>query len=509
MSADPIRSSLVTEGPRANPQLSFPRYARILAKAALDVRPATFTFALYGPWGRGKSTLLHAIRRSLLEIDDSVPVVYFDAWRYQRSGQLIAPLLSVISNHIDTYDKSSEKMRWFGRKLREVVTSVDLQFLGVGVSGRPQIAPQYLDPFASLRSVSSTVDGERIVILIDDLDRCSPDAVAAMIEAIHVLTDIEGLVFFLALDRDQLIGAIKQVYALNDHEAARFLEKIVNLEFVIPTEITGVDIEDLVRELAGDAGVGDLENFKLVARLALRSNPRQVARLINSLWLATEVLEVDRADETRLTILVALLGLRMGWNDKYRELEKSCLSSRIAVLDSMKEFVDKGSDIEEVGDYYGSVLGKVVELGELAESVTMQFISLASTVAPVEPTASETADGGGVGSRRPRSTKLIYDHKLLEAGAPLYAYFDGKIAPAKVEAVKAWAANNPDGLTAVWENREDGKLRWLYDGSYGSPTALAYSICRLAYGESPTISGGDVWADKDGDTLYVLALGYE
>ncbi len=69
--------------------------------------------------------------------------------------------------------------------------------------------------------------------MVDDLDRCTPDGVVNVLEAIHVLTDIEGFVFVVALDREYLTKAIMQKYR-EDGLAERFIEKIVQIPFSIP-----------------------------------------------------------------------------------------------------------------------------------------------------------------------------------------------------------------------------------------------------------------------------------
>ena len=71
---------------------------------------------------------------------------------------------------------------------------------------------------------------ERVVVLVDDLDRCLPDAVTATLEAIKLFLATEKMVFVLAADQDMVRDAIS--VSLNgarrgDVFAKRYLEKIV------------------------------------------------------------------------------------------------------------------------------------------------------------------------------------------------------------------------------------------------------------------------------------------
>ena len=113
-----------------------------------------------------------------------------------------------------------------------------------------------LETFAAILDREREADGglERIVLYIDDLDRCPPDVVVKMLEAIHLLVALPVFVVVVAADSRWLLQAIRQHYAdmLPDDvlTPADYVEKI----FQIPFQLSGMDEDgfaDLVRELAG------------------------------------------------------------------------------------------------------------------------------------------------------------------------------------------------------------------------------------------------------------------
>ena len=68
-----------------------------LADAFADVVQSSdprFAVALFGGWGSGKTTLMHAIE-SRLDRARCAPV-WFSAWRYEKEEHLIVPLLDVV-----------------------------------------------------------------------------------------------------------------------------------------------------------------------------------------------------------------------------------------------------------------------------------------------------------------------------------------------------------------------------------------------------------------------------
>lgn len=95
----------------------------------------------------------------------------------------------------------------------------------------------------------------RLVIYIDDLDRCSPDNAVEVIETINILLGIEQTIFVLGIDRDKLTLSVEAKYKdlieldykqqqWGDHEKSlindgrrfgeHFMEKMIQLPISVP-----------------------------------------------------------------------------------------------------------------------------------------------------------------------------------------------------------------------------------------------------------------------------------
>jgi hypothetical protein len=113
-----------------------------------------------------------------------------------------------------------------------------------------------LETFANL--LANDADGpERVVLYIDDLDRCPPDVVIKVLEAVHLLVALPVFVVVVGVDPRWLHQAIRHHYAtvLPDAEITPtdYLEKI----FQIPFQLSPMDpqgFSGLVEELAGGDG---------------------------------------------------------------------------------------------------------------------------------------------------------------------------------------------------------------------------------------------------------------
>jgi hypothetical protein len=185
----------------------------------------------------------------------------------------------------------------------------------------------FAKPFEELRKLPSLLRGRRIVVLIDDLDRCSPEKVVSLLEAINVVMDVPGFIFVLALDYDALVGAVTTRYPhVSGHE---FIEKIVQLPFRVPPLV--LESDDFLTELIPDwdhrkqafpTAFGDL--VKEIASLGLRANPRQIKRLVNSFLLLNRIVQ-QRQLQVDTELMTSVIGLQLRWPSHYQDLLEAVL----------------------------------------------------------------------------------------------------------------------------------------------------------------------------------------
>ena len=130
----------------------------------------------------------------------------------------------------------------------------------------------------------------RLVVFIDDLDRCSPDKVPEVLEALKLFTTTHGCVYVLGLDHDVVRKAVAAKYNFSQDEGAEYLEKIVQIPFHLPP--LGVHrIEVFVREGYPDV-CKKCPPAPRVFSLGLEPNPRKVKRALNIYRTLLELAEV-------------------------------------------------------------------------------------------------------------------------------------------------------------------------------------------------------------------------
>ncbi len=125
----------------------------------------------------------------------------------------------------------------------------------------------------------------RLVIFVDDLDRCSAENVVGVLDAIKLFVEIPNCVYVLGLDRGVVEAAVRRKYVDQDNAASQareYLEKLIGLPFDLPP-LSGEEMAQLVGGIASD--LPEAERSAPVFALGQQPNPRKVKRAINMFLL--------------------------------------------------------------------------------------------------------------------------------------------------------------------------------------------------------------------------------
>ncbi len=176
----------------------------------------------------------------------------------------------------------------------------------------------------------------RIVVFIDDLDRCTPDRALEVLESMKSFFDIEGIVYVIGMDSDTINSLVRKKYGEeSDIKGLDYLQKIVQLPFQIPTwieqDITRFISHIISEDLQGSDLVEEFENNKGLIKKGVELNPRQVKTFINTIILAKSVFDKPIKE----SIVVQALKFRREWNT-FLELVKDD-DKRVEILRHYKE----------------------------------------------------------------------------------------------------------------------------------------------------------------------------
>jgi formylglycine-generating enzyme required for sulfatase activity len=74
----------------------------------------------------------------------------------------------------------------------------------------------------------------RLIVFVDDLDRCSPDKIPEVLEALKLFTTTDGCVYVFGMDYEVVRDSVKEKHKFTQAGAAEYLEKIIQISFHLP-----------------------------------------------------------------------------------------------------------------------------------------------------------------------------------------------------------------------------------------------------------------------------------
>ena len=269
----------------------------------------SIVFGLYGPWGSGKTSLLNMVCEELGSIDNPPIIVKFNPWNYPSSENLVTPFLALLSEciqhgaHITIPEKAAKKFAKTIKRYSDVLASAADAFswvpgMGIvstvlrrfGKEDKKSVSPANLKSRLSKLLIDTNT---RVVVMIDDLDRLSNEAVRTVFQLVASIADFPGVNYLLAYD---LNNVIKALAAVQECEGEHYLEKIVQIPIELHEPNSGNLLElfvDGLNELLANCElssneVSDVEGCLHLVFGRIRT-VRDLRRLLN-------VFEVDLAE---------------------------------------------------------------------------------------------------------------------------------------------------------------------------------------------------------------------
>ncbi|TKJ41928.1 hypothetical protein CEE36_07685 [candidate division TA06 bacterium B3_TA06] len=299
-----------------------------------------YVIGLTGEWGIGKSSFLvecikqRAKRYPTLEVVDRM-----ELWRFSGRVDLATAMVETITEHLRLSQKESAK-ELLGKvrdTLFKFASWVSIGLPGVNVHSKPdeiyniwKAAEKELhEQFDELveKGLEGKSKNTKIVVPVDDLDRCLPDKALEFLEKLRLFFDSERVIFIVALDKEVVADAITARFGkdvnINGHW---YLEKLIDRMYRIPLP-THEHFQGFVtkkyKELVGIEADKDFE--KAIGRWWDRSkgygpkamgNPRRILRAVEKiLSLVSRIESPDRKRE--IFVMFPLLLLREIYHDFY------------------------------------------------------------------------------------------------------------------------------------------------------------------------------------------------
>lgn len=158
-----------------------------------------------------------------------------------------------------------------------------------------QSIEQFLGKFRQVMD-GLRADGRRVYVLIDDLDRCLPDAALDIFESIKLFLDAAGCVFIVALDRDVIRKGLRLRYGgAPEGESAllidpdQYIEKTISISYDLP-RLSEPDVAEIIGGFELPVHLEPEHRGLIISGLG--TNPRRIKRFMNTLAVQLRLAEL-------------------------------------------------------------------------------------------------------------------------------------------------------------------------------------------------------------------------
>lgn len=413
--------------------LGFDVHANLIKGLIDEPEMLPITIGVFGDWGSGKSSIMESLKKAYdAEGDKTTMCLQFNGWVFEGYDDAKAALIEAILKNFEdnkslpqkakdklaTLAKSVNWMRTIGFGVKNIAIPLVTASLTGGLSLGPQIfewikglsknpaniaeavknldfdnfkekyfkegsqpsieeqyqvVRKFRDDFKELLDEAGI---SKLIVLIDDLDRCLPDRIIDNLEAIKLFLNVDNSAFVIGADprivRDAIRHRYKDLIARDDAEENKrvvvdYLEKLIQVPYTLP-KLSDSEVETYItllfcEEEFGKKGMGEViaafkefrkkdrysvfgieevkqtisdedvkkrleEKVSLISKLSpliagnLDGNPRQIKRFLNTFVLRTKLADVAKLADFKVDVLAKLMILEYAEPNRFAELYK-------------------------------------------------------------------------------------------------------------------------------------------------------------------------------------------
>ena len=238
------------------------------------------------------------------KVDDSIYSIYFDAWKNDADDEPIKSLIYDIMLELNfKYNFSDTKLTDAGIRALKFLTPV----IGGAVETGSKIldslfSEEQLKPFIKKKLFAKEIQnliselpnerGNKLVIFIDELDRCNPAYAVKLLEQIKHYMEDDRIIFVFSVNINQLQHTIKHYYG-NNFNATKYLDRFFDLQVKLPKANMMKFYENM--------GLNNSENYTIntICVSIIETfdfSLREIVRLYQNVKVATENFKEDMYD---------------------------------------------------------------------------------------------------------------------------------------------------------------------------------------------------------------------
>lgn len=309
-----------------------------------------YTVALNGIWGSGKTILVKKMLEDINTNEGKLFGLYYNAW---ESDYFETPLLSFLNRLLEDKEfisvletsvkEETELSLNTSFKVGILTASIKLRNKTDELLSKMKYSKETLVVISKLLQNYIVNKQKKLIIFIDELDRCNPEFAIKLLEQFKHLS-VENIVFFYIIDNKQLNFSINSYYG-SDYNTATFMYKFFDEIITLPNLDdsymlnylkNNLPMNRMLLQAREDVVIQAINIFEISLRDLNRAS-NYMSKLLR--YSDLNGLEVDRV--VNCTTLVVLSLLRIKYPDMIREalLKKSATTMLIDKIEELSELL--------------------------------------------------------------------------------------------------------------------------------------------------------------------------
>ncbi len=258
---------------------------------------------IYGGWGTGKSSLLNLICLENSQADSDIDIHIIDAWKYDGTENLLTPVVMLLKKL--SKKNALKDLSYWGTSALQVlrVTSlatVDVlasKYLGASIDDIKKISEEEFsnsiinkwetltddikgvaDAFQKLANSALKQENHKLVLCIDNLDRCTPNHVVNLLESIKNFVGVQNCIWVFAIDSSVIASYINHKYDGTAMDGNSYLDKMISEQYHLslsPSQ-NGNEIIRLIQHATNERFT--LENIEQLPQVPKALTPRRLIK---------------------------------------------------------------------------------------------------------------------------------------------------------------------------------------------------------------------------------------
>lgn len=294
----------------------------------------------------------------------NIHTIWFNPWENENHEEPMVGLLQAIHHHFSFYASTSEELK----KIVSVTIQAGLDMLGslkkLGRNAGTNIKDigekyehdnfQYVDRNQKfkfifeeaieilLQGIETVNNDARIIIFIDDLDRCEDKTIAKLLKEIKQYLSTKRCVFVFGYDRHHIEKSLANIETKTSKETRDYLEKLFQATFYIK-EADSNNLESFVKKIVEQYGFvnnPEIDEFVSFISSIIDPNPRRLKNYLTSLYFhvksSANFANSPRITQEKLQKLALIAYLKLFYESVYSALENKpdLLQDLLAVFNS-------------------------------------------------------------------------------------------------------------------------------------------------------------------------------